>query len=110
MIPLFKVWMSESVDASLKRVLHSGFIGQGEKVDEFERTLQPIIGRKTLLATNSCTSALQLALRLSGVGDGTEVVSTPVTCTATNVPVLACGGRLVLGGVGVWCGHNNPAS
>lgn len=102
--------MSESVDASLKRVLHSGFIGQGEKVDEFERTLQPIIGRKTLLATNSCTSALQLALRLSGVGDGTEVVSTPVTCTATNVPVLACGGRIVWADVDFWTGNIDPES
>ena len=39
MIPLFKVAMNEDVDHSLLKVLHSGWIGEGEKVKEFERNL-----------------------------------------------------------------------
>jgi dTDP-4-amino-4,6-dideoxygalactose transaminase len=44
---------------------------------------------------NSGTSALQLALRLADVGSGDEVISTPMTCTATNVPILAAGANIV---------------
>ena len=36
---LFKVHMPKSVDKPLLEVLHSGFIGQGKKVDEFEEKL-----------------------------------------------------------------------
>lgn len=110
MIPLHKVYMAKAVDVAVRQVLHSGFIGQGEKVDQFEKTLIPIIGRKTLLTTNSCTSAIQLALRLAGCGAGTETISTPVTCTATNVPVLAQGSRIVWSDVDPWTGNIDPDS
>lgn len=39
MIPLFKVAMSEKASALVGEVLDSGYIGQGAKVDEFERAL-----------------------------------------------------------------------
>ncbi len=94
MTPLFKVRMEKTVKNAVADVLYSGFIGQGEKVDEFEKALIPWVGRETILTTNSCTSAIQLALRLAGVGRGTEVISTPVTCTATNVPILASGAAI----------------
>ena len=40
MIPLFKVHMSNKVFEPLKKVLKSGYIGQGTKVDEFEERLK----------------------------------------------------------------------
>ena len=39
-IPLFKVFMSEDVLKPLNKVLMSGFIGQGSKVDEYEQMLK----------------------------------------------------------------------
>lgn len=95
MIPLFKVFMPESVMDPLKKTLMSGYIGQGPKVDEFEKVLSQWIGYDHILTLNSCTSAIQLALRLSGVGFGDEVLSTSMTCTATNVPIMAMGARIV---------------
>lgn len=95
MIPLFKVFMAESVMEPLKKVLMSGYIGQGPKVDEFEAALCKWLECDRILTLNSCTSALQLALRLSNVEHGDEVLSTAMTCTATNVPILAMGAKPV---------------
>lgn len=75
--------MSPEAPAAVAKVLESGYIGQGPKVDEFERRLSEVFGGE-VLTTNSCTSALDLALHLAGVGSGDEVISTAMTCTATN--------------------------
>jgi dTDP-4-amino-4,6-dideoxygalactose transaminase len=89
MIPLFKVRVSNSVDKYVSEVLHSGFIGQGEKVEEFEDLLQIELETATRPVTvNSCTSAIDLALELIGVGPGDEVISTPQTCFASQVGAI----------------------
>ena len=94
-IPLFKVHMPTSVKEPLLETLFSGFIGQGPKVDEFENLLGSFFKHPNVLTVNSGTSALQLALRLANVGPGDEVISTPMTCTASNMPILAAGAKIV---------------
>ncbi len=92
MIPLFKVAMSPESAPRVADVLASGYIGQGEQVEAFERALQDLLGTPVPpLTTNSCTSALDLALHLCGVGPGDAVITTPVTCTATNSPIVTRG-------------------
>ena len=106
-IPLFKVAMNERAGEAVDRTLRSGFIGQGPKVDEFESALAAQIGNPLILTVNSCTSALHLALHLlmtrmppaepdffPAVERGDEVLSTALTCTATNWPILANGLRI----------------
>ena len=92
-IELFKVFMSTNAPKEVERVLMSGFIGQGDKVVEFENSLKNYIGNEYLCTTNSGTSALHLALhslkKPYNIKDGDEVLCTPLTCTATNWPVLA---------------------
>lgn len=101
-IPLFKVFMSPNAPEKVKQVLESGFIGEGEQVKLFEKNLKKYIGCKNLVTTNSATSALHLTLHLLKnnihghkkynwpfVKEGDEVLSCPLTCTATNWPVLA---------------------
>ena len=94
-IPLFKVFMPESVMPHLQQTLMSGHIGEGARVPEFEAALAQWLGVPRVVAVNSGTSSLQLALRLAGVDPGDEVVTTPLTCAATNEPILALGGRAV---------------
>ena len=94
MIPLFKVHTPEAIDGPLLEVLHSGYITQGPKVDEFEERIARFLDTPNVVALNSGTSALTLALRLAGVGPGDEVITTAMTCTATNLPVLSLGGTL----------------
>lgn len=99
-IPLFKVGMSSDLFAAhsysanvpglLAQTLVSGYIGQGPRVDEFEDALARYLPRRPL-TTNSCTSALDLALHLVGVGPGDLVITTPQTCTATNSPIVTRG-------------------
>jgi len=88
----------------------SGFIGQGPKVDEFEFELSKYFNNKNVLTVNAGTSAIHLALRLANVGPGDDVISTPMTCTATNMPVLASGAKLVWADVDPVTGLIDPAS
>lgn len=95
MIPLFKVGMSNGVASEVEKVLVSGFIGQGPVVEQFEDALQQSLGSPTRPVTvNSCTSAIDLALELIGVGPGDEVISTPQTCFASNVGAIHRGAKI----------------
>jgi dTDP-4-amino-4,6-dideoxygalactose transaminase/GNAT superfamily N-acetyltransferase len=86
-IPLFKVFMNEQID--LSDVLKSGNITQGKKVELFEKELQTWFNYPYILTINSATSGLTLAIRLLNLPAGSEILSTPLTCTATNFPILA---------------------
>ena len=96
-IPLFKVFMSENAAPEVAKVLNSGYVGQGPKVEEFEKNLKDFFDVDYLLTINSATSAEHLALHMlkkpymewPGIEDGDEVLCTPLTCTASNWPVLA---------------------
>jgi dTDP-4-amino-4,6-dideoxygalactose transaminase len=96
-IDLFKVFMSETVPEEVGKVLTSGYIGQGPKVDEFEDKLSYFFNKDYVLTLNSGTSGLHLALHLlksrngswPGLEDGDEVLATSLTCTASNFPILA---------------------
>lgn len=100
-INLFGVLMTPEASAGAARVLHSGYIGQGRLVDQFEAALAERLATPRVVTTNSGTSALHLALHLlrapnrddgwPGLAPGDEVITTPLTCVATNWPILAHG-------------------
>lgn len=108
-IPLFKVFMPESVMEPLRKVLFSGYIGEGPRVEEFEQRLTQCFSNNNVLALNNGTAALQLALRLAHVNHGDEVISTPMTCSATNEPILAMGAKIVWSDINPWTGNIDPA-
>ena len=97
MIPLFKVAMSDKASYMVKRVLESGFIGQGSVNEAFEQKLKERFKNQNLVTVNSGTSALQLALRLikDKYPDKKYIISTPLTCTATNWAILAAGFEII---------------
>jgi len=108
-IRLFKVAMAPEAERAVADVLASGFIGQGPKVEEFEQALQETLDCPyPPLTTNSCTSALDLALHLIGVGPGDEVISTPMTCTATNGVIVNRGAQIVWADVNPFSGLISP--
>ena len=100
-IPLFKVFMAppEELDGPLLQVIHSGKVTQGPKVEEFEAALREYFSHQHVLTLNSATSGLHLALHLLQKADGPnwpglqpevdEVLTCPLTCSATNWPILA---------------------
>lgn len=94
-IQLFKVFMSPNAKVEVGKVLDSGYIGQGPKVEEFEACLRNFLNTDRVLTLNSGTSGLHLALHLlkkqNNIQDGDEVLATALTCTASNWPILANG-------------------
>ena len=87
-IPMFYPHMPESVIGILAETLKSRWIGQGPKVDEFEKEFSKKFGLKYVVSLNSGTSGLRLGLAIVGVGPGDEVITPAQTCTATNTPIL----------------------
>lgn len=92
--------MSEESIKRATEVLKSGFIGQGEEVDEFEKILKEYFNTQNLITLNSATSGLFLAIHLikkpikniwPGINIGDVILSTPLTCFASNVPILNSG-------------------
>ena len=96
MIPLFKVFMSDTVTNEIPKILTSGFIGQGPQVEKFEGLLKNYFNNEYVATTNAATSAEHIAIHMlkKPMGDievGDQILSTPLTCTATNWPILANG-------------------
>lgn len=91
-IPLFKVFMDLNSGSVLNKTLQSGYIGQGKKVEEFESILSSYFGTNFVNTVNSATSGIHLCLHLFKMLDSKnrdEVITTPLTCVATNFPILA---------------------
>lgn len=108
-IPLFKVFMADAVKDAVTRILYSGYVGEGEEVKAFERDFAARIGVPHALAVNSGTSALHLACHVSIDGAaGAEIISTPMTCMATNTSVVRNGAKIVWADVDPLTGNIDP--
>lgn len=109
--PLFKVHVNrEEAVSRIDDVFRSGFINEGVQVTQLTEALQSYLETSNLILMNSCTSALTLALKLAGVGPGDEVISTPMTCVATNTPIVAAGAKIVWADVDPMHGMVDPQS
>ena len=107
--PLFKVHIqTEEAIALIKKVFESGFINEGEQVTEFQELLKQHLGVENLVLLNSATSALTIAYKLCGVGPGSEVITTAMTCIATNTPIVNLGGRIVWADIDSSTGSIDP--
>jgi len=96
LINLFKVRMSPNAGEETTKILNSGFIGQGPKVEEFEDLLWNELKSETRPVTmNSCTSAIEMALDLIGIEQGYEVISTPASCWASSINILRKKAKIV---------------
>lgn len=87
--------LGEEEIAEVVATLRSGWIGTGPRVARFEELFRQYIGAEHAVAVNSCTAALHLAMLVSGVGPGDEVITTPMTFCATANAVLHTGARPV---------------
>lgn len=95
MLNLFKPFISDEARANVQRVLLTDQIAEGQEVKDFEHELQNKLNVSNLVTLNSGTSALELAYELAGIRAGDEVISTVFTCTATNIPLVRLGAKIV---------------
>lgn len=99
-IVLFHPQIPTSAIERVSKVLSGRWIGQGPLVDEFEKTFENRYGKgKKALAVGSGTDALHLAYILAGLQPGDEVIAPVFTCTATNIPFLYMGVKIVFADV-----------
>jgi len=94
--PLFKAHIPiESALANIKEVFESGYVNEGKQVTLLTSKLSDYFGTQNIILLNSCTSAITLALTLAGVKQGDDVITTSMTCVATNTPIVALGANIV---------------
>lgn len=98
-IPLARPWLGEAEYEAVREVLESGWISQGPRVAAFEAELARFVGARYGVATNAATSALHLALVVSGVRPGDEVICPATTCMATANAICHAGGKPVFADV-----------
>jgi len=110
MIPLMKVHSPEGIGKVLEEVWHSGFVTEGEYSDQFEKDFSLYIGNPNPCLVNSCTNALVLAARVIGIKPGDEVISTAMTCMATNEPFFNAGAKMVFADIDPTTGNIRPES
>ena len=73
--------------AVLDELIDTGQFVMGDHVSKFEEGFSNYVGTRYAVATNSGTSALHLALEACGIGEGDEVVTTPLTFIATTAAI-----------------------
>jgi dTDP-4-amino-4,6-dideoxygalactose transaminase len=86
-------------DAEINKVvevLKSGWITTGPKTKEFEKAIANYCNTKKAVCLNSATACLELALRVLGIGEGDEVITSAYTYTATASVIHHVGAKIVL--------------
>jgi dTDP-4-amino-4,6-dideoxygalactose transaminase len=94
-LPFTRPQIDEATITGVAEVLRSGWITSGAQVKAFEAALSGLCGGRAVRTFNSGTAALEVALRLAGIGPGDEVITTPLSWVATANVVLEVGARPV---------------
>ena len=95
-VPFSPPDITEEEIEAVGEALRSGWITTGPRTKEFERQIGEYLGTGHAAALNSATACMELTLRLFGVGEGDEVITTAYTYTATASVVCHVGAKLVL--------------
>ncbi|WML55190.1 DegT/DnrJ/EryC1/StrS family aminotransferase [Neobacillus sp. PS3-12] len=78
------------------KAMKSGWITTGPRTKEFEKRIAEYVGTKKAVCLNSATAAMELTLRILGVGPGDEVITSAYTYTASASVIDHVGAKIVL--------------
>lgn len=95
-IPFSPPDISEAEIAEVADVLRSGWITTGPKTKLLEKKIAEWVGTPKCVCLNSQTACAETTLRILGIGEGDEVITTAYTYTATASVVCHVGAKLVL--------------
>lgn len=96
MIPFSPPDISDIEIQQVVEVLKSGWITTGPKTKELEKKLAEFCCVSKMCCLNSATSALELCLRILGIGPGDEVITSAYTYSASCSPICRVGATPVL--------------
>lgn len=83
------------IDAAVARVLERSRYVLDEELETFERAWADFCGAKHAIGVGNGTQALEIALRAAGIGEGHEVITSPLTAAFTALAIVAVGARPV---------------
>jgi dTDP-4-amino-4,6-dideoxygalactose transaminase len=95
-LPFTRPHIDADTIAEVGRVMASGWITSGPKVQAFEAALSVLFGGRPVRAFSNGTATMEVALRLANVGPGDEVITTAITWVATANVIQAVGAKAVL--------------
>lgn len=96
LVPFSPPDISEADIAEVVEALRSGWITTGPRTKQFESAIAAYVGTATVAALGSATAAMELTLRILGVGPGDEVITSAYTYTASASVIDHVGARIVL--------------
>lgn len=88
-------YIDEEDIKAVSEVLRSDYLTCGPKINELEEALCRITGATYAVAVSNGTAALHLAAMAAGVGEGDELITTPITFAASANCALYCGAKPV---------------
>src|SRR3954452_6273689 len=109
-VPFARPYLPGGEAEAIAETIATGWLAQGPRVRAFEEAFAARVGAPDAVATSSCTTALHLALHVSGVGPGDEVVVPSLSFIATANAVWQCGATPVFADIDAATCHLSPAS
>lgn len=94
-IPYGRQSVNEEDIQAVEEVLRSDYLTTGPKISEFEQKVCEYTGAKYAVAIANGTAALHAACFAAGIGEGDEVITTPITFAASANCAFYCGARPV---------------
>ena len=95
-VPFSPPDITEAEINAVAEVMRSGWITTGPKTKEFEKEIAKYCGTKKAVCLNSATAALEMTLRVLGIGKGDEVITSAYTYTASASVIEHLGATIVL--------------
>lgn len=95
-VPFSPPDITEAEINAVAEVMRSGWITTGPKTKEFEKEIAKYCGTKKAVCLNSATAALEMTLRVLGIGKGDEVITSAYTYTASASVIEHIGATIVL--------------
>jgi hypothetical protein len=95
----YMITQPDITDAEIEEVIKamkSGWITTGPRTKEFERRIAEFVGVNKAACLNSATAAMELTLRILGIGPGDEVITSAYTYTASASIIDHVGAKIVL--------------
>jgi len=98
-VPLSRPYIDERDEELVLEVLRSGRLSLGPSIEQFEELLAERVGAPYAAAVSSGTAGLHMLCHIAGVGEGDEVITSPVSFVATANCFILEGGRPVFADV-----------
>lgn len=109
-IPVMRPWLGSEEAAAAAAAVTSGWVAQGPRVAEFEEAFAAALGASHAVAVSSCTTALHLALVVTSINPGDEVIVPSLSFIATTNVVRTVGAQPVFADVDAETQNLTPAT